>query len=139
MHGRPDPSNMNPTPSAAASAGTCQHWLQTGSCKFGADCRFEHDRTLCRSLPSLHPHPLGPDDASKRKKFFCDCCGEKSRDRWRCTAGCDYDVCVPCFNAESESHDKAVTAAEPEGEECGSETRDGGAKGKAAAAPARRA
>ncbi len=78
----------------------CEHWHATGACKFGEDCRFSHSTTLTR-LTSHHAHPLGPDSASKRKKFFCDVCGTKSKKRWRCTVGCDFDLCVACFRSAS--------------------------------------
>ena len=78
----------------------CEHWHATGACKFGQRCRFSHSTTLAR-LTSHHAHPLGPDSSSKRKKFFCDMCGTKSKERWRCTIGCDFDLCVACFSAVS--------------------------------------
>ena len=79
----------------------CQHWLLKGSCKYDQECRFSHDTpTLARRVTS-HPHLLGPDQASKRKKFFCDICQKKSVERFRCTVGCDYDLCVPCFQSSA--------------------------------------
>lgn len=75
---------------------SCQSYLYRGKCKYGSSCHNSHDKTLV-SLSPLHNHPLGPDDASKRKKFFCDNCNKKSKSRWRCTEGCDFDLCVECF------------------------------------------
>lgn len=76
----------------------CQSYLYKGKCKYGESCRNGHEKTLVRLSP-LHVHPIGPDDASKRKKFFCDQCNQKSSFRWRCTEGCDYDLCTECFEA----------------------------------------
>ena len=75
----------------------CEHWLLKGTCKYGEACLMSHDvATLARQVTS-HAHLLGPDQSSKRKKFFCDICQKKSAVRYRCTVGCDYDLCVPCF------------------------------------------
>ena len=77
---------------------SCEHWLFKGTCKYGDDCKNSHDETLvCMTIS--HPHPLGPDQASKRKKFFCDICQKKSRERYRCTVGCDFDVCMSCLKS----------------------------------------
>ena len=46
----------------------CQHYLHTGTCKFGLSCRFSHQRTLAVWARAVHHHPLGPDQASKRNK-----------------------------------------------------------------------
>lgn len=77
----------------------CQHFLHKGTCKFGSECRHLHQTTLVRELPlHLHQHPVGPDPASKRKKFFCDICGKKkSQDGYRCVLGCDFDICLACL------------------------------------------
>ena len=85
----------------AAERPPCEHWLSKGVCKFGADCRFSHAVTPLAQLTSHHSHPLGPDSSGKRKRFFCDVCGAKAKDRWRCTVGCDFDVCAACFGSSS--------------------------------------
>jgi hypothetical protein len=48
---------------------------------------------------SVHNHPVGPDDSSKRKRHFCDECGRKGAKGYRCVSGCDYDICPGCFDA----------------------------------------
>eukprot|EP00941_MAST-03F_sp_MAST-3F-sp1_P002713 g2713.t1 len=65
----------------------CEHFLFKGRCKFGSACRNSHLRTLVR-VSSLHKHPLGPDTKASRKKFFCDDCGKKSRQRWSSLKQC---------------------------------------------------
>ncbi len=80
----------------------CQHFLLKGTCKFGSRCHFSHRETLVRSVPTLHPHLVGPDPVSKRKKFFCDECGQKRTEGgFRCAAGCDYDLCPACMEANA--------------------------------------
>ena len=98
-------------------ANVCRNWAQTGRCRFGSKCRFRHpnanengDATHLLSLPGYHKHPLGPDTKKSRKKFFCDICGQKARDRFRCAEGCDFDVCLQCVT-RAESSKKDVEAA----------------------------
>eukprot|EP00965_Chrysotila_dentata_P064254 2128717-Pleurochrysis_carterae.AAC.1 len=55
----------------------------------------QHAARELRLLPDHH-HPLRLDGASKRKRFFCDVCGQKGGNAWRCSAGCDYGVCNAC-------------------------------------------
>jgi hypothetical protein len=97
---------------AAAASEVCQHWLLTGQCKFGSECRLLHTPTLARMI-NAHPHPVGSDTASKRKKFFCDVCGKKGARGYRCVSGCDWDVCVDCFNS---ADPRAIGEGEGEGE-----------------------
>mmetsp|Transcript_13588 Transcript_13588/g.20388 ORF Transcript_13588/g.20388 Transcript_13588/m.20388 type:complete len:159 (-) Transcript_13588:188-664(-) len=78
----------------------CRHWLLKGSCRYGSSCRYEHMDSLVR-MTNKHHHSLGPDMSSKRKRFFCDCCGLKSKERYRCVDGCDFDLCISCFAASS--------------------------------------
>ena len=101
---------------AAPAIALCEHWHRTGACKFGQHCRFSHSTTLAR-LTSHHAHPLGPDSASKRKKFFCEMCGTKSKERWRCTVGCDFDLCVACFSAVSPEPEPEPTQTPPQPEQ----------------------
>ena len=78
----------------------CGYWYYKGCCRFGDTCRNAHAITLIR-ITNLHEHPCGPDkiNASKRKKNFCNQCNKKSKgDRYRCVAGCDFDLCYECFN-----------------------------------------
>ena len=76
----------------------CQHFLHKGTCKFGLECRHLHQTTQCVQVLALHLHPVGPDPASKRKKFFCDICGKKkTQDGYRCVLGCDFDICLACL------------------------------------------
>ncbi len=119
--GMVEPSAQHSDAGAAGTGGPsdavalCKHWHATGACKFGAECRFSHTTTLAR-LTSHHAHPLGPDSASKRKKFFCDVCGTKSKERWRCTVGCDFDLCIACFSSVSPKPktERAQTTLHPE-------------------------
>jgi hypothetical protein len=74
----------------------CQHFLLKGSCKFGSQCRRSHEKTLVREV-TCHQHLLGPDSTSKRKRFFCNLCGKKRSEGYRCVSGCDYDLCPTCF------------------------------------------
>jgi hypothetical protein len=60
----------------------CQHYLQKGTCKYGSECKLSHAETQAKNT-SKHHHLLGPDNASKRKKFFCDHCQKKSSERYR--------------------------------------------------------
>lgn len=53
------------------SGETCKNWLLKGSCRYGSECRNLHDESLVR-MTNKHQHLLGPDNARKRKKFFCD-------------------------------------------------------------------
>jgi hypothetical protein len=90
---------------------TCPHYLHAGTCKFGTTCRFAHDRTLAMWAPPLHMHPLGPDDKTKRKRNFCDVCSKKVKGGgWRCTVGCDFDVCKNCFAGCTEKCPYAAAA-----------------------------
>lgn len=99
----------------------CEHWLLKGSCKYGESCRFSHQvATLARKVIS-HAHTLGPDQANKRKKFYCDICQKKSASRYRCTVGCDYDLCVPCF-------DKSVLEDSDDDRKSDKDDRDGDEK-----------
>lgn len=86
----------------APAAELCPHFVAKGSCRFGSDCRFDHSQTLVRMTP-FHKHPLGPDSASKRKKFFCDLCQKKSSNRFRCVVGCDFDICLNCLQQVEEA------------------------------------
>ena len=54
----------------------CSHFVRTGACKYGEECRFAHSHTLAVRV-DCHAHPLGPDAATKRKKFFCNECNQK--------------------------------------------------------------
>ena len=86
----------------------CQHFLVKGFCKFKDQCRYSHTATQVRAI-STHPHPLGPDSANKRKKFFCDACGKKGARGYRCVAGCDFDVCPACLE---EANPRELSSAE---------------------------
>ena len=93
----------------------CEHWRDKGRCKFGEHCRNAHSETFARFIPDVHKHPLGPDRASKRKKFFCDNCNRKSRERYRCTEGCDFDLCLSCFDRLTKSTgEEEEEATDPE-------------------------
>lgn len=90
----------------------CQHFLNKGSCKFGSSCRHSHSSTLVKAVPKLHPHLVGPDPESKRKKFFCNECGKKrSEGGYRCVSGCDYDLCPSCMDSNAEAIDTAALIA----------------------------
>ena len=93
----------------AATEVVCEHWVNRGKCKFGDSCRRSHDaEPLTRTLESVHDHPLGPDDSSKRKKFFCEECGRKrGRVAYRCVEGCDFDLCTDCFKSLSLAEEKS--------------------------------
>ena len=91
----------------------CQHFLNKGSCKFGSSCRHSHSGTLVRAVPKLHPHLVGPDPESKRKKFFCNECGKKRSGEggYRCVSGCDYDLCPSCMHSNAVAVDTAALIA----------------------------
>lgn len=76
----------------------CQHYLQKGKCKYGNECRNSHNIETQAKHTTKHHHLLGPDNASKRKKNFCNHCQKKSKERFRCVEGCDFDLCIFCFN-----------------------------------------
>jgi hypothetical protein len=78
-------------------ASKCDKWWSAGTCKFGDACRNSHAETGVIERLDLHPHTIGPDVSSKRKKNKCDICGEKTKmSGYRCAAGCDWDVCASC-------------------------------------------
>lgn len=118
------------TPSSDGSSGTaatipraCEFWNNMGRCKFGASCRFRHGETLaCWS--GSHPHTLGAGigAAAKRAKAFCDACNAKTKGGWRCTAGCDYVLCVACL----EQHRLPSPPPKAEGEGQGDGQGEGG-------------
>ena len=117
----------------------CKHWQRFGRCRYNDECHFRHvsptsgDTNLAagtkvdgspahiRSLPNVHKHALGPDSARSRKRFFCDVCGRKARERYRCVDGCDFDVCIPCLN-KAEEQDSAAQKALVEKDLSASET-----------------
>ena len=47
---------------------------------------------------SSHPHPLSSSD--RHSAWRCDVCSDKvaALMRFRCTEGCDYDVCAMCWS-----------------------------------------
>ena len=82
--------------------GRCEKWWSSGTCRYGAECRDSHEETGAMHILSLHPHSIGPDPSTKRRKNKCDECGKKTQlTGYRCQEGCDWDICLACIDLES--------------------------------------
>merc|ERR1740117_154956 len=64
------------------------------------------DYDLCRQCytKAKHQAQLGPScnqlhllKPDPKRRNFCDKCGERGT-AYRCPEGCDFDVCVPCYD-----------------------------------------
>merc|ERR1739845_275206 len=68
---------------------------------------LEYSHEICCTIPAKrlvlpkpakvlvlpHPHPLIRDSRSNHR---CDVCRKVIGTAWRCTKGCDFDVCAAC-------------------------------------------
>jgi hypothetical protein len=64
-----------------------------------------------------HPHPL--EESSPVGTWGCDSCQKWSKDhpglqRYRCTMGCDFDLCQICYKVQEEKIESSPVALSPE-------------------------
>mmetsp|Transcript_67685 Transcript_67685/g.147418 ORF Transcript_67685/g.147418 Transcript_67685/m.147418 type:complete len:470 (+) Transcript_67685:77-1486(+) len=78
------------------------------SLAFGIGCTSGGISSRLRSLmglpalpPSKHEHPLNKMDSEGG--WGCDGCGKSGAERYRCSAGCDFDYCEECDAAAGSS------------------------------------
>ena len=73
--------------------------LLSAECNSRVIGRFQQAQDVNALWHPLHDHPV--EDCERRMNWYCDICRAKGdgAQRFRCTAGCDFDFCVSCMSS----------------------------------------